>query len=255
VRTFSPNASPDHTSGSDDPWAGPHLVLRAEATALVTLAGFAELPLLEALTAELPDRHIELDTGIAALSRALTDFALARTDDRATRAKLYENLAARLTNAGLYDDAVAAGREVIALRRILAEQDPRRYEPGLADALGNLGIDLWHANLLAESVTATKEAVDIDRRLASVDPQAYHDDLAAELINLTGALSGMGRYGEALPPAQEATTIFARLRGLDLELASAQRNLAIVLGHLDRYDEAVPAVESAVAIFRRLAVD
>lgn len=231
----------------------PGLVLRAEGAALITLAGYADLPLLEALTGELPGRHVELDSGIAALSRKLTGFALARTDDKAEKARLYESLAARLSNAGLYEDAVAAGWEAIALLRNLAEKAPDTHEPGLADALGNIGIDLWHAGLLAESVAAMREAVDIYRRRAADDPDAYNEDLAAELTNLTGALIGMGHFTDALAPAQEATAKFLRLPGRDLGTASAQRNLAIVLGNLGRYAEAAPAVESAVSIFRRLA--
>jgi tetratricopeptide (TPR) repeat protein len=206
--------------------------LRAEGAALITLAGYADLSLLEAVTAQLPDRHVELDSGIAALSRKLTDFALARTDDKAVKARLYESLAARLSNAGLYEEAVVAGREAVALRRHLAEQAPDTHEPGLADALGNIGIDLWHAGLLAKSVAVMREAVDIYQRCAADNPDAYDDDLAAELTNLTGALIGMGRFTEALVPAQEATATFVRLPGLDREAASAQRNLAIVLGNL-----------------------
>ncbi|MEO6087701.1 MAG: tetratricopeptide repeat protein [Umezawaea sp.] len=235
----------------------PALVLRAEGAALVTLAGFADHDLLVALTATLPDRHVELDGGIAALARKLTDFGLARTHDEAKRARLYEGLAARLSNAGLYEDAVTACREVIAIRRRLAEVAPEKYEPGLADALGNVGIDLWHAGLVAESVTAMREAVDIYRRRADDDPDTYADDLAAELTNLTGALIGMDSYEEALAPAQEAVEIFLRLSetraALDIEVASAQRNLAIVLGRLDRHAESLPVIESAVSRYRRLA--
>lgn len=231
----------------------PRLVLRAEGTALITLASYAELPLLEAFTAELPDRHAELDSGIAALSRRLTDFALARTNDLAIKARLHEGLAARLSNAGLYEEALAAGREAIALRRRLAGENPDPHQPGLADALGNVGIDLWHAGLLEESVAMMREAVDTYRRCAAGDPDVYDKDLAAELTNLTGALIGINRFADALTPARDATSIFSRLPGLDLETASAQRNLAIVLGNLGRHAEAVPAIESAVAIFRQLS--
>jgi tetratricopeptide (TPR) repeat protein len=235
----------------------PGLVLRAEGAALVTLAGFADHDLLVALTKTLPDRHVELDGGIAALARKLTDFGLVRAHDEAEKARLHESLAARLSNAGLYEDAVAVCREVIAIRRRLSENSPDKYEPGLADALGNMGIDLWHAGALAESVAAMQEAVDIYRRRANSGPDAYLDDLAAVLTNLTGALIGMRSYEEALDPAQEATETFLRLSkdraGLDLEVASAQRNMAIVLGNLGRHTESLHAIESAVSRYRRLA--
>jgi tetratricopeptide (TPR) repeat protein len=237
----------------------PELVLRAEGAALVTLAGYADLDLLETLTAALPERHVELDSGIAALVKKLSDFALARTDDNPTKARLYGDLAARLSNAGLYEDAVCANGEGIAIRRLLAEHAPDTHEPGLADALGNAGIDLWHAGLLAESVSAMREAVDIYRRRAASDPDVYTDDLAAELTNLTGALIGMGRFTDALAPAQEATATFLQLSagkpGFELEVAAARRNLAIVLGNLGRRAESLPAIESAVSTFRRLADD
>ena len=115
----------------------PELVLRAEAAALITLAGYADLPLLEALTAELPDRHVELDSGIAALSKKLTDFALVRSDDEATKARLYERLAARLSNVAVsrfsfeMADPKHLGHLLATLRKIDGVFDVYRVTSGV----------------------------------------------------------------------------------------------------------------------------
>jgi hypothetical protein len=235
----------------------PELALEAKGASLGTLAAYADLDLLKTLDAILPDRHVELDSGIAALTRRLTGYALAQTTDNAVKARLTEDLAARLSNAGLYDEAVSAAQDAIAIRRTLAADSPDKHEPLLADSLGNAGIDLWHVGRLNEAVDSMTEAVDIYRRHAASAPEAYEEDLAAELTNLTGALIGADRHEEARGPAEEATARFRALNaaksGLDHELASALRNYSIVLSKLDFDEQALAAIEEAVAGYRKLA--
>lgn len=187
----------------------PQLALGAGGASLATLAGYADLDLLTALDAVLPEqRHVELDGGIAALTRRLTGHALTQTDDEAVKARLCDELAVRLSHAGLFEDAVSANEDAVAVRRRLAEADPARHEAALANSLGNLGIDLWNVGRPADALDAMTEAVDIYRRLVCAEPGAYEDDLGAELNNLAGALIGLDRYAGALAPAEEAAAIF-----------------------------------------------
>jgi hypothetical protein len=119
----------------------PKLALAAGGAPLVTLAGYGDLKLLTALQGVLPkQRHVELDIGIAALTQRFTDYGLAQTTDDAKRAQLYDELASRLSNGGLYRDALSAAQEAIVIRRRLAHADPAANEPMLANSLGNLGI-------------------------------------------------------------------------------------------------------------------
>lgn len=238
----------------------PEIVLTAGGAALVSLANYADPQLLTTLTRVLPDRHIELDGGIAALTRRLTDYALAKTTDEAKKADLIERLADRLSNAGLYADAASASSDGIAIRRRLAEADPAKHEPLLVYALGNLGIDLWHVGQSEAALTAMDDAVTISRRLAAAEPDAYTEDLAAALTNLAGSLIDLRRYPDALAPAEEAVTHFRQLRkrnpGLAHELGSALRNLAIILNyHRVRRQDGLDAAREAVDIYRELATN
>jgi len=237
----------------------PRLVLGAAGAALVTLAGYADLELLTALDAVLPEqRHVELDSGIAALTRRLTDYAVAQTADEATRARLCDTLAARLSNAGLFDEAVSANQDAIAIRRRLARADPAKHEPKLADSLGNVGIDLWNVGRLDEALAAMTEAVDLYRRRADADPAAHAEDLGAELNNLAGSLIGVDRYADALAPAEEAAVVFRTLAeagpGPRHELGAVLRNLAVIHDRLGRPEEALAAAQEAVDTYRHLVV-
>ena len=236
----------------------PQLALTAGGASLITLAGYADLELLRALEAVLPkQRHVELDSGIAALTRRLTDYGLTQTTDDAKRAQLYDELASRYSNAGLYEEALSAAQDAILIRRRLAQANLAKHEPMLANSLGNLGIDLWNQGRSAEALEAMTEAAGIYRRRASAEPDAYEEDLAAELNNLAGSLVGLGRYAEALAPATEAAAIFRqRARadsGMMNELGSCLRNLAVILNGLGQPDEALAAAQEAAEHYRRLS--
>jgi tetratricopeptide (TPR) repeat protein len=237
----------------------PKLALAAGGAPLVTLAGYGDLELLTALQAILPkQRHVELDSGIAALTQRLTDYGLAQTTDDAKRAQLYDELASRLSNGGLYREALSATQEAIVIRRRLAQADPARHEPMLANSLGNLGIDLWTLGLSAEALDAMTEAVRVYRRRVGAEPGAYEEDLAAELNNLAGSLAGLERYADALAPATEAAAIFRQRATIDSsmmnELGSCLRNLAIILNGLGQPEKALAAAQEAVENYRRLAL-
>jgi nucleoside phosphorylase/tetratricopeptide (TPR) repeat protein len=237
----------------------PQLALAAGGGPLVTLAGYADLDLLRALKDVLPDqRHIELDTGIAALTRRLTDYGLAHTADDTKRAKLYDEMADRLSNVGLYGEALSATEDAVAIRRRLAQADPATHEPMLANTLGNLGIDLWSLGRSVAALDAMTEAVEIYRRRAETEPGAYEEDLAAELNNLAGSLVGLDRYADALAPAAEAAAIFRRRATADSalmnELGSCLRNLAVILSGVSQPAEALAAAREAVENYRRLVL-
>ena len=237
----------------------PELALAAGGAPLVTLAGYGDLKLLTALQNILPkQRHVELDIGIAALTQRLTDYGLAQTTDDAKRAQLYDELAGRLSDGGLYRDALPATQEAIVIRRRLAQADPATHEPMLANSLGNLGIDLWTLGLSAEALEAMTEAVTLYRRRADAKPGAYEEDLAAELNNLAGSLVALERYRDALAPAKEAVAIFRKRAtsdsGMMHELGSCLRNLAIIRNGLGQLEEALAAAQEAVENYRRLAL-
>ena len=239
----------------------PQLAVDAGNAALTAIAGLPSITpaLLEAIESCLPSqRHIDLDTGIAALAQRLAGHRLATTHDPAEQARIHLNLGSRLYNAGLNQQGHTATSEAVDIYRQLAAANPAAFEPDLAMSLSNLGAFLSGLGRREEALAPAQEAVRIRRRLATANPAAYEPDLAVSLDNLGIWLSGLGRREEALAPAQEAVRIRRRLAtanpaAFEPDLAKSMNNLGIWLSGLGRREEALAPTEEAVRIRRRLA--
>ncbi|HEX5117823.1 MAG TPA: tetratricopeptide repeat protein [Pseudonocardiaceae bacterium] len=238
----------------------PRLVVETGGASLVTLAEYATLELLERLDAHLPDRdrHVDLDTGMVALTRRLTEHGLTTACDDATRGALQLKLGIRASNAGLYGEAVTAERAAVAAYRRLATVDPAGYEPDLATALNNLSASLSELDRRREALPSIQEAVAIRRRLAEAIPVAYLPDLAAALNNLGNVHAHLGDHAEALDVTEQAVDTYRRLvktkpAAYEPELARSLSNLGRDLARLGRFAEALVARQEAVTIRRRLA--
>ena len=259
----------------------PALAIAAGSAALAALAEIPhiDITVLEAIDARLPDhRHIDLDPGIAALTQRLTGYRLARaaTDDE--RARLHTTLGWRLSNAGRREDALAAVEAAVEIRRRLAANPDAHDlgphardlglalvsanhvtpEPGLAEALINLGAMLTALGRWPDALAATEEAAEIFRRLAAVNPAAYQHGLATSLGNLGSWLSRLGRADEAQGAASEAVEIYRRLAAanpavFEADLAMSMTNMGDRLSRLGRTEEAQGAASEAVEVYRRLA--
>ena len=70
-------------------------------------------------------------------------------------------------------DALPATQEAVTIYRELADTDPGRYRPGLADALDWLGIQYSKLGHPADALPPAMEAVAIYRELAGTDPGRY----------------------------------------------------------------------------------
>ncbi|MFE3206330.1 tetratricopeptide repeat protein [Embleya sp. NPDC059237] len=241
--------------------ARPDLALHAGGATLTALAALDDLPMevLEAVDAHLPvDRHTDLDPGIAALTARLTPLRLAATTDPAQHARLHSALANRYANAGLHQQALAADRHALDIRRRLAKADPAAYEPDLAGSLNNLSIRLGKLGRRTEGLAAIEETVAVRRRLAAADPAAYEPDLAVSLNNLAVRLGEVGHRAEGLATIEEAVEVYRRLAAADPaayepNLAVSLNNLSLRLGDAGRRTEGLAASEEAVEVCRRLA--
>jgi tetratricopeptide (TPR) repeat protein len=166
-------------------------------------------------------------------------------------------LATSLSELGRRDEAVAANREAVAIRRRLAETDPGAYLPDLAMNLNNLAADLAELGQPDEAVAASSEAVAIRRRLAETNPDAYAPDLAMNLNNLAVALSGAGHAEEAKAAAEEAVQLYRLLTAADPTYEPGlARGLSILGNRLADYghaEDAQAAAEEAVQLYRELA--
>ncbi|GAB3969721.1 tetratricopeptide repeat protein [Actinoallomurus acanthiterrae] len=242
--------------------ARPELVLQAGGAALASLATMpgVDLSLLETIEARLShERDVDLDPAIAALTTRLAEHHLARAKSPAEQARTFAKLGTRLTNAGLYHDAVEADRRAVDAYRRLAEHNPAALVE-LSGALGNLGIALARLGRHAEALAPSREAVRIDRRSAAGGSRRNRDYLAASLNNLGNRLSELGHHVEALKAAQESVQIRRRLARDEPDayraaLASSLDNLANRLSELGDHGKALEATEEAVSLYRRLAAD
>ncbi|MEU0003400.1 tetratricopeptide repeat protein [Streptomyces sp. NPDC006314] len=236
----------------------PELALHAGGNALATLASLdtTDITLLEAIEPHFPQRrHVDLDIGIAAVTKCLADHRLATHQDPAARARTYEILAIRQSRVGLHDEAVTAGREAVRAWRDLAGADPAR-QVDLARSLSNFGAWLVDVGRREEALTACAEAVEIWRGLAPGDPE-YGPSLASSLSNLGALFWEVGRQDEALTACAEAVEIWRGLAPGDParrepDFAASLSNFGVLLWDAGREDEALTVLHEAVGIRRGL---
>ena len=241
----------------------PQLALDAGSAALSALAALPGVPLglLEAIDSRFPaGRHVDLDPGIAAVTRRLTISRLAGISEPEAQAELYAAFATRLSYAGLHEEAATEERRAIAIYRDLAPAQPRVYGRLLAGSLGNLGNHLGALGLRDEALEAEQEAAEICRQLAAGPGDiADHDHgLANALCNLGTRLRDVGRHDESLTATQQAVPILRRLAEADSatfdpDLARALSNLAVQLAAVGRAPESLTPLQEALEIRRRLS--
>jgi len=217
----------------------PRLAFTAGGGALTRLADLQHpgiLDVLHVIEPHLPEgRHVDLDSGIAALTTRLTTHRLATTTDPSARARLYANLGYRMALAGQREEALAATTEAVDVYRRLVGVNSAAFEPHLALVLSNLGDRLSGLGRREEALAATTEAVDVYRRLVGVNPAAFEPELARALNNLSVDLSGLGRREEALAATTEAVDVYRRL--VEVNPAAFAPDLAKMLNNLGNATE------------------
>jgi hypothetical protein len=241
--------------------AQPRLVLQAGGAAIAALAALpdVDIAVLEAVEAcRPPHRHVDLDTGIAALVDRLIAHHLAVSDNLVVHAGLQDTLGLLLSNAGLYQQARKATSKAVRIWRLLAEHDRGAYLPGLAASLNNHVLRLAEAGRRNEAVPVAEEAVQLSRELVQLDRDRHLDDLAAALNNYALRLSDVGRWSEAVAVSEEAIQLARELAGLSPEtylprLAASLSNHVARLVEMGRDSEAVLASREAVDLTRKVA--
>jgi tetratricopeptide (TPR) repeat protein len=240
--------------------ADPRLALDAGGAALTSLAHLADAPisLFEAIEPHLPaDGDPDLDVGVAAVVRRLTEHRLAKARDPGERAWLYETLALRLSRAGLRAEALKASTDAVGLSRSLASDDPASFEPVLAASLARIGT--YHAEMgqRKEALDAAMEAAALWKRLADADPDAHGSGLANSLQDLGVALSQAGRPRQALAAVEKAVAIQRLLAEKHPVahrrwLAGSLVNLSVDLSKAEQWAPAVAHAREALSIYRQL---
>ncbi len=155
-----------------------------------------------------------LEAAIEHLRRAV-DLAAEHTVYRA-------NLAEMLRLAGMTDDAIREGRQVLALK------------PDYPEALSNLGIAHYEKKDYVE-------AADCHRRAVALNPE------------FARAHSNLGNVLYAVKQFDEAAAAYRRAIAIDPGFTDAWANLGTALHHAGRFDEAMPALRRALALDPRHA--
>lgn len=234
--------------------ADPELALSAGSAALTTLADSADPTVLAAIAGRFPEhRDADLDPGIAAVTERLARHRLAQTDDAAERARLHQDLSARLANAGRWDDALAAIEQAMAEWERVSGTDPAAHRAGLARCLIDYGLALSRVGRFPEALAAENRAVSLHRQGAV----AHDERLAEALNNLSSSLLFAGLSPAATDVAEESVRICRRLAKADpathnAALAQSLNSLAIALGSIGRSRKGVAAAREAVEIYRGL---
>ncbi len=109
------------------------------------------------------------------------------------------------------DEAFAAMKECVSIRRELAMANPAAYDPDFASSLQTFADDLRGAKHLQEAETAAREAVAIQTRLAAANPDAYRSTLANALGILGNIYGDAQRHEEAQAAYRQSVDIFREL--------------------------------------------
>jgi tetratricopeptide (TPR) repeat protein len=199
----------------------------------------------------------DLPFGLASFAADICRALLRTTKDRAIRGELLNNWSLRLRETGNGRDALAAMLQAVEIRRRLAEQDPIRIAPSLAQSLNNLSNYLHDAGNGPGALAAIQEAVEIYQWLAPDERAGVAADFAAALHNLSIQLSEIDESAGALVAVRDAVEIYRRLahdnpERFEPDLAQSLNNLSTNLSEGNDNAGALAAIREAVDIRRRL---
>jgi tetratricopeptide (TPR) repeat protein len=173
-------------------------------------------------------------------------------------ASTLNNLAVVYRDTERIKEAEQFHKEVLKIRRGLAEASPEAYLPDVALTLNNLAVLYSDTQRKEEAEQFHQEALMIRRRLVEANPGAHLPDVAITLNNLAILYFETQRMKEAEQYYQEALTIQRRLAEANPEaylpnVATTLNNLAVLYFETRRMKEAEPSYQEALTIRRRLA--
>lgn len=160
-----------------------------------------------------------------------------------------------------YEQAIALGRESVAIYRSLIEQDDTLDEmAGLALSLNNLAVAHKENHNEKEAENIYRECYELLCEIAERNPELIQDDLAVVLINTANAWMDFDKVEEALTVFEEALSIMRKQNQRDPEsfsplLAVLLQNYGTALMEKEDWDQAMQVNAEAVQINRELAKD
>ena len=179
---------------------------------------------------------------------------LATTDPK--RVATLNNLGAIHHSRGEYDEAYAAYKRALAMRRALNEIDPIAHQEGVAKGLNNLGLLLRDRGDRNGAEAAYREALDIRRSLADADSNIYLLGVATTLNNLGTLLCDREDYTSAEDAYREALAAYRATTNPDsylAEISETLNNIGILYFKIDDYSGAEIVYKEAIENRLRLA--
>ena len=191
-------------------------------------------------------------------ARVATHLLTVAADDEA-RSALVNNLGNFLSEAQP-NDALAATREAVELRRKLATLNPNDFEAPLGVSLNNLANRLSYLGHHREALRYSKKSVRIFRRLAANRLDDVAADAAMSNSTYGNCHSMLGHHRQALEATKEATRLYralavARPGEFRFELAKSLTNLANRYFALKEPAKALAEAEASCTEFRLLTYD
>ncbi|MFI5455263.1 MAG: tetratricopeptide repeat protein [Isosphaerales bacterium] len=196
------------------------------------------------------------------------------TGDDETRAKQLDEEIDKALKADRWDQAIARGEELLALRT--RAQGPTHFETLNAEwrlktlrrvalmphedrvayqsayTMNEQAVTLLRQGKYAQAMLLVEKALEIRRRLLTDD----HPDTAQSYNNVAGILWKQGKYTQAQPLLEKVLEINRRLLTDDHpHTAHSYNNLAGNLQAQVKYAQAQPLFEKALEIYRRLLTD
>ena len=170
----------------------------------------------------------------------------------------HHNLGMTYQEAGRHQEAVAATRRAVDLRRDISSSQSVSSIAELAGSLINLGNQLGSIGNYDGALESVAESVDLLRDLYAKEPIRFETEFAVGLNNLSRRLEDLGRSQEAIASAREAIAFFRLLAGEKPDqvrhfLAVGLHNLSNQLQAVGSWEEASDASREAVGHFRLLA--
>ncbi|HEY3873700.1 MAG TPA: hypothetical protein VGM10_35410 [Actinocrinis sp.] len=136
---------------------------------------------------------------------------------RAEIAARFHVLGSRLSKLNQVADCVEWLAQAVRMRRVLAAEDPARYETLLGFSLNDYAWNLGKLDRTAIGVPMAQEAVALARRRRSASPESLPALrlLSSALDTQAMLLGALGRAPEALPLSREAVDVMVELRERD----------------------------------------
>ena len=159
-----------------------------------------------------------------------------------------------------FKDAETYYEKALEIRRRLAKDNPKVYEPDVAQTLNNLANLYKNTQRFTEAEDMYTQALEIYQRLSKDNPTAYAPSMAMTLNNLAILYSDTQRFTEAEDMYTQALEIRRRLAkdnpaAYEPDVAQTLNNLAILYRDTQRFTEAEDMYTQALEIYQLLTKD